>query len=129
MGLPEFERELELLRRSLELKISKMTSPAAQELLDGGYTTKQVVIKGITPDMGASIYHQVEVFRGNETNRTVFVLNSSLTFFDQMSGGGEDFSATKEELDPQLLEAHLQETSRYLRLPLDKGKIQPIVIL
>ncbi|MFA5933087.1 MAG: hypothetical protein WCV81_02340 [Microgenomates group bacterium] len=123
----EIDEEIKFLDNNVYLKIDRLASKTLQELISQGYTSRQVVIKGETPEMGASIYHQIEILR-RELSTTGTILSFSLISFDQMSGGGEDFSADVMELGAESLKAELQEISRRLRLPIDKRKILPIVI-
>lgn len=123
----EIDEEIKFLDNNQYLKIDRLASKTLQELVDQGYKSRQVVIKGDTPEIGCSIYHQIEILR-NEPGAKGAILSFSLFSFDQMSGGGEDFYADIRELDDQSLEAELQETSKQLGLPIDKRKVLPIVI-
>ncbi|MDD2823065.1 MAG: hypothetical protein PHQ59_03190 [Candidatus Daviesbacteria bacterium] len=123
----EIDEEIDFLDNNMYLKIDRLASKTLQELVEQGYTSRQVVIKGETPEIGASIYRQIEILR-RESGSAGTILSFSLFSFDQMSGGGEDFYADVIELDAESLETELQETSKRLGLPIDKRKILPIVI-
>lgn len=128
MSSSESEQNLISFEGLFGLKIDRNISRTLQELRDEGYTTRQGVITGMTPEIGADIFHRVEVLGSDQLNLNPVVLHSSVTFFNPELGGGEEYDAIKEALDPQLLEAYLQETSRLLRLPLDKGRIHSIIV-
>lgn len=130
MSYSEFEEADKQLRDVFESRMERSGRETRQKWFQKGYDTSQVVISGTTHAIGADfVDHYVEVLRRSDLLGRVVVLNSVLIEFDQMSGGGKDLTIMEKELDPELLEAHLQELSGCIGLPLDKKKIQAVDIL